>query len=154
MNKMLNIERSSFICIVSQAFGLDDYEVSQLETIVSKYYTTADKNWMTDKSRIYIDQVVFGALYWIKKDSLHESGCNEVTSPELDMGQVKEFVSLLYEDETRVQRNIEAIPRMTETLKNRYGDLKNIKIEPSLTLNMRFGLIGYSVPYDGLLCGQ
>lgn len=136
----LNIERASFVCIISQVFNLNDYDVCQLETLVSKYYRAAERNWMTDKSKIFIDQVVFAALLWIK--------------PDLDMQKVRKFIELLYEDPVRVQRNIEAIPRMTETLKARYGNLQSIIITPSMALRIKFAFDGLVVPYDGLPCGQ
>jgi hypothetical protein len=137
----LNIERGSFVCIVSQVFNLNDYEVCQIEAIVSKYYNDADRNWMVDKSKIFIDQVTLAALYWIRDSKL-------------DMQKVKEFIELLYEDPVRIQHNIEVIPRMVETFKARYGKLQNIIITPSMALRIKFVFDGLVVPYDGVPCGQ
>jgi hypothetical protein len=146
----LNTERASFVCIVSQVFNLNDYEVCQLETIVDKYMKSADKDFRIDSSKINLEVVTFGALLWLK--------------PELDMQKVHTFMETLYPDSekisvnpaiiTKMERAFRLIPQMQATMQARYRNLDSIVCTRSAALQIKFNFDGMTVDFEGLKCGQ
>jgi hypothetical protein len=109
----LSIGRAAFLAVVAKKFCLENEQTVLLESIVDSYYKKVESNCMMDLSRIYLDAITFGSLLWIK--------------PELNLNDVIEFISLLYDDETRISKNMFEINRFHTYLTNVYGSTDNIK---------------------------
>jgi hypothetical protein len=80
----LSIGRAAFLAVVAKKICLENEQIVLLESIVDSYYKKVESNCMMDLSRIYLDSVTFGSLLWIE--------------PELNLNDVIEFISLLYDE--------------------------------------------------------
>lgn len=119
----LSIERAAVVAIIGTVFELDDYETTVIEAITQKRIAQVDKNNMIDKSKQYLESVICGAILYLR--------------PETNIDKILTLMCVLHDSEKDISARMVMVQRMQKDLPGLVGAISQLKLEPSLAVDIR-----------------